>query len=339
MIGNNGVSRKPVTHKAKWESLLICLLDELNEKYRMSIVCLCTIPLNPDAGSPIADFMNGNATQCYTMIRNLIADNPSKLRLMDVETALRRVDHSALTRDGIHFNTQQGIQWINDAFQTKMTEMQAEVRMMVNPVVRCSPAVRVESHVPQPLAIRLEPLTTEANVVQPTPSSDVRERLGTAPTPRGRSLENRHGTRGGPPQVAPQATTSTASQPTRAPSAQRNSQADPAAIIDRSKISAVLWKRPGPSPCGRYKADMVIKLDMKTLTCHVDAKKMLNGHDPTVSGLYRIAGADWLLAEEEQFSSAATLRLVDLEGLPRDTTMGSPNTSRKETQLQTSQHL
>ena len=80
---------------------------------------------------------------------------------------------------------------------------------------------------------------------------------------------------------------------------------------------------------------MTTKLSMKTLTCHVDVKKKLNGHDPTLSGLYRIASVDWLLAKEEQFSSATTLRLVDLEGLPRDSTMGPLNTrSRTEVRHQ-----
>ena len=128
-------------------------------------------------------------------------------RLKYVENALKMVDDSALTKNGLHFNTQQGIQWINDAFQTKIEEMQIEVRMMVNPVARGSSASRVRSQVPQPLADRLGPLTTEANVVQPSPSSNLREMLGTAPAPRGWSLENRIGTIGGPPQRlrAPQA--------------------------------------------------------------------------------------------------------------------------------------
>ena len=109
---------------------------------------LCTIPLNPDAESPVADYMNGNVTQWNVMIRNLTAENPNELRLMDVERALRMVDHGALPRDCIHFNTQPGIHWINDAFQTKIEEMEAELRTMVNPVTRGSPAGRVRSHVP-----------------------------------------------------------------------------------------------------------------------------------------------------------------------------------------------
>ena len=35
---------------------------------------------------------------------------------------------------------------------------------------------------------------------------------------------------------------------------------------------------------------------------------------------------DWLLAEQEQFSSATTLRHVDLNGLPQDNTFGPLNT-------------
>ena len=112
MTGTNEVSRNPVNPEVKWESLLICLLNELKEKYRPRIVCLFTIPRNTDAGSPIAD----------------LTENPNELRLMDFKNALRMLDHGALTRDGIHFNTQPGIQWINEAFQTRIEEMEAELR-------------------------------------------------------------------------------------------------------------------------------------------------------------------------------------------------------------------
>ena len=59
MLRTNNVSGNPVTPEAKRESLMICLLNELKEKYRSRIVVLCTIPLNPEVGSPVADFMNG----------------------------------------------------------------------------------------------------------------------------------------------------------------------------------------------------------------------------------------------------------------------------------------
>ena len=92
--------------------------------------------------------------------------------------------------------------------------------------------------------------------------------------------------------MAPQATTNTATQPKRTSPTQRTSQATSAAVIDTSKVSELLRNRPDSSPWGRYKVEMAIKLNMKKLTCHADAKRMLYRHDPTVSGSYGIAGVD-----------------------------------------------
>ena len=61
------------------------------------------------------------------MIRNLIRSNPGKLRLMDLENTLRMTDHLALTRDDIHFNNLNGWRWINDAFRTKIEEIEEEL--------------------------------------------------------------------------------------------------------------------------------------------------------------------------------------------------------------------
>ena len=65
---------------------------------------------------------------------------------------------------------------------------------------------------------------------------------------------------------------------------------------------------------------------MSTLTCREDARRMIGGDGPKVTRLYRIPGVDWLLAEQEQFSSAITLRFVYLDGLPQDNTFGPLNT-------------
>ena len=63
MLGTSDVSRAPVTPDSKWEPLLVCLLNELKEKYRPRLVVLCTIPQNPMVGTVVADFMNGNVTR------------------------------------------------------------------------------------------------------------------------------------------------------------------------------------------------------------------------------------------------------------------------------------
>ena len=106
MLGTNDVSRAPVTPESKWEPLLVCLLNELKEKYRPRLLVLCTIPQNPLVGTTVADFMNGNVTRWNEMISSLVRNNPGELRLLDLENMLRMIDHIALTRDGIHFNTQ-----------------------------------------------------------------------------------------------------------------------------------------------------------------------------------------------------------------------------------------
>ena len=76
MLGTNDVSRAPVTPESKWEPLLVCLLNEIKEKYRPRLVVLCTIPQNPLVGTTVADFMNGNVTRWNEMIRNLVRNNP-----------------------------------------------------------------------------------------------------------------------------------------------------------------------------------------------------------------------------------------------------------------------
>ena len=90
--------------------------------------------------------------------------------------------------------------------------------------------------------------------------------------------------------------------------------------------SVLLWNRSDPSYWGQYKTDMSTKLNMNTLTCREDAMKTIGGESPTVSRLYRIPGVDWLLAEQEQFSSTTTLRHADLNGLPQDNTFEPLNT-------------
>ena len=188
LLGTNDVSRAPMTPDSKWEPLLVCLLNELKEKYRPRLVVLCTIPQNPLVGTTVADFMNGNVTRWNEMIHSLVRNNPGELRLLGLENMLRMIDHIALTRDGIHFNTQRGRHWVNDVFQTQLREVEQESRA-TSSLARTSSTGgnRIRASVPESLVIRLGPLATVA------PSSNVRERLGTAPPTRTQPLESRLG--------------------------------------------------------------------------------------------------------------------------------------------------
>ena len=79
MLGTNEVSGVHVTPEGKWTPLLVCLLNELKQKYRPRLVVLGTIPQNPEMGTPVADFMNGNVTRWNDMTRGLMRSNPSEL--------------------------------------------------------------------------------------------------------------------------------------------------------------------------------------------------------------------------------------------------------------------
>ena len=195
MLGTNDVSRAPVTPESKWEPLLVCLLNELKEKYRPRLVVLCTIPQNPQVSTVVADFMNGNVTRWSEMIRSLVRNNPGELRFLDLENMLRMIDHIALTRDKIHFNTQRGRYWINDVFQTQLREVEQESRA-TGSLARTSSTggSRIRATVPESLVNRLGPLAMEtAAAATVAPSSNVRDRLGTAPPPRTQPLESRLG--------------------------------------------------------------------------------------------------------------------------------------------------
>ena len=311
-----------MTPESKWEPLLVCLLNELKEKYRPRLVVLCTIPQNPLVSTVVADFMNGNVTRWNEMIRSLVRNNPGELRLLDLENMLRMIDHIALTRDGIHFDTQRRRHWINDVFQTQLREVEQESRATGSPARTSSTGgSRIRATVPESLVNRLGPLAMEtAAAATVAPSSNVRDRLGTAPPPRAQPLESRlrrsvdQNSRNNSQTVSRRNDQPATANP--ASIAGPSTSAVPAEGIESG--SGLLWNRSDPSHWGQYKTDMSLKLNMNTLTCREDAMKMIGGESPTVSRLYWIPGVDWLLAEQEQFSSTTTLRHADLNGLPQD---------------------
>ena len=282
MLGTNDVSRAPVTPECKWEPLLVCLLNELKEKYRPRFVVLCTIPQNPLMGTTVTDFMNGNVTRWNEMICNLVRSNPGELRLLDLENTLRMIDHIALTRDGIHFNTQRGRYWMNDVFQTQLREMEQESRASSS-LARTSSTTggsRIRASVPESLVNRLGPLAMETAVAAPTaPSSNVRERLGTAPPPRTQPLESRLGrsvvqNRSNSQTVSRRNDPPATANP--APAARSSTSAVPAEGVEPGSL--LLWNRSDPSHWGQYKTDMSTKLNMNTLTCREDAVRMIGGY-------------------------------------------------------------
>ena len=155
----------------------------------------------------------------------------------------------------------------------------------------------------------------------------MRERLGTAPRPRTQPFESRLGRSVDQNRTSSQTVSRRNDPPSTATPASTTGQSTSAVPAEGVEPSSMLiWNCPDPSGWKQYKTDMSAKLNMNTLTCREDARRMIGGDGFTVTRLYRIPGVDWLLAEQEQFTSATTLKFMDLDGLPQDNTFGPLNT-------------
>ena len=242
----------------------------------------------------------------------------------NLESTLRITEHLVLTRGGIHFDTLQGRRWINDTFQTKMEELEEELRRTDSLArITWNGRGRVRSNVPEPLANRLGPLASEANNVTPAaPSSYVKETLGFAPPPRRQPLESRIVRPNDQNIKSSKTSTSASNFPVTIPAAAGNSSNNPEPAEGVDLTSVLLWNQLDPNAWGQYKDDMSVKLNVHALACRSDTRRMMKGKGPTLSGFYRMTGVNWLLAEQEQFSSATTLRIVELDKLPQDNAMG-----------------
>ena len=134
--------------------------------------------------------------------------------------------------------------------QTQLREMELELRT-TSSLARTSSTGRgrVRGNVPETLANGLVPLAMETGAAAPVaPSSDVRERLGTAPLPRRQPLESRLGRSIDQNQPRPHTVSRTSDPPTTATPASTASQSTSAMPLEGVEPSSVLlWNRPDPS--------------------------------------------------------------------------------------------
>ena len=110
------------------------------------------------------------------------------------------------------------------------------------------------------------------------PSSDVRERMGTAPLPRRHPLESRLGRPIDQDQTSSQTVlrTSNPLATVPAPAGSPSTSATPAEGMEPNSV--LLWNRPDPTGWEQYKTDMLANLNMNTLTCRADVRKMMGGY-------------------------------------------------------------
>ena len=319
LVGTNNISRSSDEEEALWESMMVCLITTLWQKFNCSVLTVCTVSMSAKMLTAAGRRHNEGAIKWNNILRNLASRNAGRMILMDIEHEVRAMDQARLTTDGIHFDSIEGQFWLNKVFQERPDEMEVELfdtgRLKKE---ETSNIPAISTFVPPNLETRLGTVPA-VTIYRPQSSSetgqrtDVQDRLGEAPLRRTINPRRRPGP------VNPTAeTTSTSRSDTRSETTSTSGEER------RPNRKSLMWSRPIPSPWHIYMDDLM-KLNLQTVSFAADAMRMLNGARLSVNGLYSITGVDWLTAAGIHFSSTTALRFADLEGLPSNNTMGPVN--------------
>ena len=318
-VGTNNISRSSDEEEALWESMMVCLLTTLWQKFNCAVLTVCTVPMNARSLTAAGRRHNEGVVRWNNILRNLASRNAGRMILMDIEHELRAMDQARLTTDGIHFDSIEGQAWLNRVFQEQLDEL--EVELFDTGVLReegASSETVITTFVSPNLETRLGTVPAVMNYRQQSSSepgqrTDVQDRLGEAPVGRTIHPRRRLGTVNPIEEAASTSRSDTRSETTSTIGEER-----------RPGRGSLMWSRPIPSPWHVYK-DELMKLDLQRVRFIEDARRMLNGARLSVSRLYSITGVDWLIAASINFSSMTALRFADLEGLPSNNTMGPVN--------------
>ena len=318
-IGTKNISRSSDEEKALWESMMVCLLTTLWQKFNCAVLTVCTVPMNARSLTAAGRRHNEGVVRWNNILENLASRNAGRMILMDIEHELRAMDQARLTTDGIHFDSIEGQAWLIRVFQEWLDELEAELfdTGVLKEEGTTNDAV-ITTFVPPSPETRLGTVPAVTNYRQqsssePGQKTDVQDRLGEAPMRRTIHPRRRIG-----PVNPIEATTNTSRSDTRSEKTGTSREER------RPGRGSLMWSRPIPSPWHVYK-DALMKLDLQRVGFIEDAKRMLNGATLSVSRLYSITGVDWLIAASINFSSTTALRFADLEGLPSNNTMGPVN--------------
>ena len=306
LVGTNDISRGLDEQEALWESMRVCLLTTLWQKFNCAVLTICTVPMNTRSLTAAGRRHNEGVVRWNNILRNLACRNAGRMILR-------------LTTDGIHFDSIEGQAWLNRVFQERLDELEAE--LFDTGVLKeegTSNDTVITTFVPPSLETRLGTVPAVTNYRQQSSSepgqrTDVQNRLGEAPVRRTIHPRRRIG-----PVNPMEEETGTSRSDTRS---KKTSTSREERRPDRGSL---MWSRPIPSPWHVYK-DELMKLDLQRVSFIEDARRMLNGARLSVSRLYSITGVDWLIAAGINFSSTTALRFADLEGLPSNNTMGPVN--------------
>ena len=127
LVGTNDISRGSDEQEALWESMMVCLLTTLWQKFNCAVLTVCTVPMNTRSLTASGRRHNEGAVRWNNILRNLASRNAGRMILMDIEHELRTMDQARLTTDGIHFDSIEGQVWLNRVFQERLDELEAEL--------------------------------------------------------------------------------------------------------------------------------------------------------------------------------------------------------------------
>ena len=116
LVGTNNISRSSDEEESLWESMMVCLLTTLWQKFNCAVLTVCTVPMSTRTLSAAGRRHNEGVIRWNNILRNLASQNAGRMILMDIEHELRAMDQARLTTDGIHFDCIEGQAWLNRVF-------------------------------------------------------------------------------------------------------------------------------------------------------------------------------------------------------------------------------
>ena len=116
LVGTNNISRGSDNEESLWESMMVCLLTTLWQKFNCAVLTVCTVPMNARSLTATGKKHNEGVVRWNNILRNLAIRNAGSM-IMDIEHELRAMDQARLTTDGIHFDNIEGQAWLNRVYK------------------------------------------------------------------------------------------------------------------------------------------------------------------------------------------------------------------------------
>ena len=205
--------------------------------------------------------------------------------MLDVADQMERSFPEDAYSDEIHFDRPRGVEWLNDAFQRHISEVEADLletaRFTFGPP-------------PNPSFLATRP-----------PSS----RLGARADSRDSSRSSRTRLPGSTPMEAEEAESSTP----------QSSVVSSVVVVDNKRV-----EKPAEASRTRY-LEKVKEMDLENLECRQELAEVLGLKHVSHEDLSRHQCVDWLKAHETHFSRARMMETADLTGIPMRSIMGPIN--------------